>query len=264
MVSAWRGSYFKAVWYSSTALSAATLNHRSVRDHCLQKLLLTLLGPQSRFGGKPLIVRVLCPHIWECGAKRVNSSKGMPYPRAFGQRTDVGDSYHLRKKLSSFSFSVHDFLESTRVDDSNGGSVICLPDKRLLISLKTLRRRGFLASATVPQRGLVTSLPNDASSQHLKPLNNAHKLTTFTNIHQSGFHAKSYSIFLVSLYLNNASSGSLKPLNAAKQRRRQLRNTHRRYFPVAEVRRATSYSGGCTQVKNCGSLDISRRNLPIY
>ena len=35
---------------------------------------LTLLGPQSRFGDKPLIVvRELCPHIWECGAKRVKS-----------------------------------------------------------------------------------------------------------------------------------------------------------------------------------------------
>ena len=33
---------------------------------------LTLLGPQSRFGGKLLIIRVNCPHIWECGAKGVN------------------------------------------------------------------------------------------------------------------------------------------------------------------------------------------------
>ena len=32
---------------------------------------LTLLGPQSRCGGKPLIIRVLCPHIGECGAKGV-------------------------------------------------------------------------------------------------------------------------------------------------------------------------------------------------
>ena len=31
-----------------------------------------LLGPQSRFGGKLLIIKVLCPHIWECGAKGVN------------------------------------------------------------------------------------------------------------------------------------------------------------------------------------------------
>ena len=34
---------------------------------------LTLLGPQPRFGDKVLKVRVLRPHIWECGAKRVNA-----------------------------------------------------------------------------------------------------------------------------------------------------------------------------------------------
>ena len=33
---------------------------------------LTLLGPQSRFGDKLLIIRLLCPHVWECGSKRVN------------------------------------------------------------------------------------------------------------------------------------------------------------------------------------------------
>ena len=32
---------------------------------------LTLLGPQSRFGDKLLIIRVNCPQIWECGAKGV-------------------------------------------------------------------------------------------------------------------------------------------------------------------------------------------------
>ena len=31
----------------------------------------TLLGPQSRFGDTLLIIRVLCPHIWDCGAKGV-------------------------------------------------------------------------------------------------------------------------------------------------------------------------------------------------
>ena len=36
--------------------------------------LLTLLGPQSRFGDKLLIIRVLCPHIWECGVKWVNTT----------------------------------------------------------------------------------------------------------------------------------------------------------------------------------------------
>ena len=34
--------------------------------------ILTLLGPQSRFGDKLLIFRVCCTHIWECGSKRVN------------------------------------------------------------------------------------------------------------------------------------------------------------------------------------------------
>ena len=29
------------------------------------------LGPQSRFGDKLLIIKVFCPHIWECGSKRV-------------------------------------------------------------------------------------------------------------------------------------------------------------------------------------------------
>ena len=33
---------------------------------------LTLVGPQSRFGGKLLIIRVICPHVWECGAKGVD------------------------------------------------------------------------------------------------------------------------------------------------------------------------------------------------
>ena len=32
---------------------------------------LTLLGPQSRFGDKLLIIRGNCPHMWECGAKGV-------------------------------------------------------------------------------------------------------------------------------------------------------------------------------------------------
>ena len=33
---------------------------------------LCLLGPESRFGDKLLLFRVFCPHIWECGSKRVN------------------------------------------------------------------------------------------------------------------------------------------------------------------------------------------------
>ena len=39
---------------------------------------LTLLGPQSRFGGKLRVIRVLCPHIWECGANEVKEIKKMP------------------------------------------------------------------------------------------------------------------------------------------------------------------------------------------
>ena len=39
--------------------------------------LLTLSGPQSRFWDKLLIIRVLCPHIWECGAKGVSSKHSM-------------------------------------------------------------------------------------------------------------------------------------------------------------------------------------------
>ena len=39
-------------------------------------LLITLLGPQSRFGDKLLTIRVCCPHIWKCGSKRVNPVPG--------------------------------------------------------------------------------------------------------------------------------------------------------------------------------------------
>ena len=34
-----------------------------------------ILGPQSRFGDKLLIIRGLCPHIWECGSKRVKTCR---------------------------------------------------------------------------------------------------------------------------------------------------------------------------------------------
>ena len=33
---------------------------------------LTLLEPRSRFGTKLLEFRLVCPHIWDCGSKRVN------------------------------------------------------------------------------------------------------------------------------------------------------------------------------------------------
>ena len=38
-----------------------------------ERTVLTPLGPQSRFGDKLLIIRVLCPNIWECGVKWVNA-----------------------------------------------------------------------------------------------------------------------------------------------------------------------------------------------
>ena len=31
----------------------------------------TLLELQSRFGDELLVIRVFCPHMWECSAKRV-------------------------------------------------------------------------------------------------------------------------------------------------------------------------------------------------
>ena len=43
--------------------------------------LLTLLGPQSRFGDKLLIIRVPCPHIWECGAKGVKHPRRSIYQK---------------------------------------------------------------------------------------------------------------------------------------------------------------------------------------
>ena len=45
--------------------------HHSKNSHLtlLRGTILTLLGPQSRFGDILLIIRVLCAHIWECGAK---------------------------------------------------------------------------------------------------------------------------------------------------------------------------------------------------
>ena len=30
-----------------------------------------ILVPRPRFGDKLLIIRVCCPHLWECGSKRV-------------------------------------------------------------------------------------------------------------------------------------------------------------------------------------------------
>ena len=55
-------------------LPAKLFNAHDITD---TKLMLTLLGPQSRFGDKLFIVRVNCPHIWDCGAK---GRRGMPTP----------------------------------------------------------------------------------------------------------------------------------------------------------------------------------------
>ena len=56
-------------WYQPGFLVARFLVVRGAHH-----ALLTLLGPQSRFGDKLLIIRVFCPHIWECGSKGVNTS----------------------------------------------------------------------------------------------------------------------------------------------------------------------------------------------
>ena len=42
--------------------------------------LLTLLGPQSRFGDKLLIIRANCPQIWERGAKGVKYNQDNTLP----------------------------------------------------------------------------------------------------------------------------------------------------------------------------------------
>ena len=49
---------------------------------------LTLLGPQSRFGDKLLIIRVLCPHIWVCGAKGAINGK-TPRASCMYVRSDI-------------------------------------------------------------------------------------------------------------------------------------------------------------------------------
>ena len=46
----------------------------TTRYHVFDLPALTLLGPQSRFGDKLLILRVVCPHIREWGSKRVNAA----------------------------------------------------------------------------------------------------------------------------------------------------------------------------------------------
>ena len=56
------------VWVRSIPFSGSTPNLDGLFVN------LTLLGPQSRFGDKLLIIRVFCPHIRECGSERVKDS----------------------------------------------------------------------------------------------------------------------------------------------------------------------------------------------
>ena len=78
-----QSGYFSCVAVKKTAAAQSQYMHiyiwwRSVQCciPCCRKHTntrpLTLLGPQYRFGDKLLIFRVFCPHIWECGSKRVN------------------------------------------------------------------------------------------------------------------------------------------------------------------------------------------------
>ena len=86
---------------------------------------LTLLGPQSRFGDKLLIVRGFCPHIWECGSKRVKFAQGCDRFSArdfsrtarlrfcqnteqgvFGKKTGFGREFPIRR-VSVGSPSLH-------------------------------------------------------------------------------------------------------------------------------------------------------------
>ena len=66
---------------------------------------LTLLGPQSRFGGKLLIIRVLRPHIWECAAKGVKACLNTPpfwdcsRAKNIGMQTMVAASAVTRKQV---------------------------------------------------------------------------------------------------------------------------------------------------------------------
>ena len=63
------------------------------------RLPLTLLGPQSRFGDKLLIIRVLCPHIWECGAKGVKEGKKTPAVRL--KNTPQNSYFHTHHGVCS-------------------------------------------------------------------------------------------------------------------------------------------------------------------
>ena len=61
--------------------------------------ILTLLGPQSRFGDKLLIFRVNCPQIWECGSKRgktVAMSRKSVSSSRYRDRTGYRSSPRLR------------------------------------------------------------------------------------------------------------------------------------------------------------------------
>ena len=61
---------------------------------------LTLLGPQSRFGDKVLTSRVFCPHIWECGSKRVKHRSF--YPSTSSTTSVRADSSNLVERYKLY------------------------------------------------------------------------------------------------------------------------------------------------------------------
>ena len=65
---------------------------------------LTLLGPQSRFGGKLVIIRVLCPHIWECGAKGVKELYTSPNNYSSKNQSACPDQEFRGPSLQKTSF----------------------------------------------------------------------------------------------------------------------------------------------------------------
>ena len=61
---------FKADFFDFLDSGEGASDERCVYSYVRMERL-TLIGPQSRFGDKLLIIYVPCPHAWDCGAKRV-------------------------------------------------------------------------------------------------------------------------------------------------------------------------------------------------
>ena len=107
-----------------------------------------LLGPQSRFGGKLLTIRVLCPRIWECGAKGVNiwyngqpnqlAARGswcllylvFPYESGvrFGAQIAHVFNYHRNRNVVLSGYNTRQFakIECTRAVVALFGGLLCL------------------------------------------------------------------------------------------------------------------------------------------